>query len=400
MQMPGSSCPAGVTHFLLLCHILVRPVWQRLSSLPPWLLLLLSPTAEGWDVHSLSPWQDEAGFSGNCVKATKPPYIYIKKTPTKQKTQHNFHFFLFFFEHEGDWRPDGLLHSSPCWGGCFPRDRTGPGRRAVKVCWAAEGKKMQLGRSNFTLCCQSERCCWSRAASRQPLTEDGWYERPRQPPALGFAQRFLFLGTAPGQPHHCALKNVLAGVKSNSFVLTGSGRDASKCWQTPTWCISHRGSGQGKVMLGANPSGCSHSPIQAGAALSPGCHAGSHFLRDFPPGLCCRCKARIYSLLGSGASPPAPGLLFHHASVPSLGCTCTPRCLQIQGRRQHPFVPSLWLLVALFLPLHQPFAQCIKLWHSIPHHSWASPRGKDVAPRCCQPTNEFGDMKLPAPDRS
>jgi len=77
MQTPGSSCPAGVTHFLLLCHILVRPVWQRLSSFPPWLLLPLSPTAEGWDVHSLSPWQDEAGFSGNCVKATKPPYIYI-----------------------------------------------------------------------------------------------------------------------------------------------------------------------------------------------------------------------------------------------------------------------------------------------------------------------------------
>lgn len=254
--------------------------------------------------------------------ASKPQnlHIYIKKKPQPNKKPSTIFFFSFFFEHEGDWRPDGLLRSSPCWGGCFPRDRMGPGRRAVKVCWAAEGKKMQLGRSNFTLCCQSERCCRSRAASRQPLTEDGWYEHPRQPPALGFAQRFLFLGTGPGQPHHCALKNVLAGVKSNSFVLTGSGRDASKCWQTPTWCISHRGSGQGKVMLGANPSGCSHSPIQAGAALSPGCDAVSHFLRDFPPGLCCSCKARIYSLLGSGASPPAPGLLFHRASVPSLGC--------------------------------------------------------------------------------
>lgn len=148
MRMPGSSCPAGVTHFLLLCHILVRPVWQRLSSLPPWLLLLLSPTAEGWDVHLLSPWQDEAGFSGNCVKATKPPHIYIKKKNQPNKNPSTI--FLFsFFEHEGDWRPDGLLCSSPRWGGCFPREGTGPGRRAVKVCWAAEGKKnaaqMQLG---------------------------------------------------------------------------------------------------------------------------------------------------------------------------------------------------------------------------------------------------------------
>lgn len=69
----GNACkqlPCRVTHFLLLCHILVRPVWQRLFSLPRCLSLLLSPTAEARDVHLLSPWQDEAGFSGNCVKTT------------------------------------------------------------------------------------------------------------------------------------------------------------------------------------------------------------------------------------------------------------------------------------------------------------------------------------------
>ena len=143
----------------------------------------------------------------------------------------------------------------------------GPGRRAVKVCWAAKGKK-SAARSNFTLCCQSERCCQGRTASGQSLTGDEC-EHPREPPALGFAQSFLFLSSAPGQPHHCALKNVLAGVRSTSFVLMGLGRDASKCWQTPVWWVSHRGSGHRKVMLRVNPSGCSHSPVQAGASLSP-----------------------------------------------------------------------------------------------------------------------------------
>lgn len=62
------------------------------------------PNAEGWDVHLLSPWQDEAGFSGNCVKATKPPYI-LKKTPKqpnkKSSTIFSYSFFLSMMETGG-----------------------------------------------------------------------------------------------------------------------------------------------------------------------------------------------------------------------------------------------------------------------------------------------------------
>lgn len=54
------------------------------------------PNAEGWDVHLLSPWQDEAGFSGNCVKATKPPYI-LKKNPKQQNKKNPAQFSLILF---------------------------------------------------------------------------------------------------------------------------------------------------------------------------------------------------------------------------------------------------------------------------------------------------------------
>lgn len=54
------------------------------------------PNAEGWDVHLLSPWQDEAGFSGNCVKATKPPYI-LKKPQNNQTKKSSTIFSYSFF---------------------------------------------------------------------------------------------------------------------------------------------------------------------------------------------------------------------------------------------------------------------------------------------------------------
>lgn len=55
------------------------------------------PNAEGCDVHLLSPWQDEAGFSGNCVKATKPPYILKNPKTTKQKKSSTIFSYSFFF---------------------------------------------------------------------------------------------------------------------------------------------------------------------------------------------------------------------------------------------------------------------------------------------------------------
>lgn len=104
------------------------------------------PNAEGWDVHLLSPWQDEAGFSGNCVKATKPPYI-LKKTPKqpnkKTSTIFSYSFFLSMMETGGQTGssalpPPGAAPSPETQG-------TGPGRKAVKVCWVDKRKKMQLG---------------------------------------------------------------------------------------------------------------------------------------------------------------------------------------------------------------------------------------------------------------
>lgn len=74
MQMPGSSCPAGVTHFLLLCHILVRPVWQRLSSLPPRLLLLLSPTPRAGMCICSVPGRMRQDFQET---ASKPQNLHI-----------------------------------------------------------------------------------------------------------------------------------------------------------------------------------------------------------------------------------------------------------------------------------------------------------------------------------
>lgn len=174
MQMPGSSCPAGVTHFLFLCHILVRPVWQRLSSLPPCLLLLLSPTAEGWDVHLLSPWQDEAGFSGNCVKATKPPYILKKPQNNQTKKSSTIFFYSFFLSMMETGGQTGSSALPPPGAAPSPETRgTEPGRKAVQVCWVDKGEK-NAAWSHFTFCCQLERCCQSRAASGQPLTGDGW----------------------------------------------------------------------------------------------------------------------------------------------------------------------------------------------------------------------------------
>lgn len=156
----------------------------------------------------------------------------------------------------------------PHWGSCFPQDRMGRRRRTAKVCWVVERKKMQL--SLILPSASSRRGVVGAGLS---FTEDGQCEYPRDLPALGFAWDFSLLGSAPGQPHHCVLKNILAGVKSNSFILMELGSDASKCWQTPVQWVSHHRAGQGKVMPGTNPSGCSPSPVQAGAALSPGCAA-------------------------------------------------------------------------------------------------------------------------------
>lgn len=90
-QLPcrRDSFPALVSHSGLAS--LAKAFFSLSPASPPSL-----PNAEGWDVHLLSPWQDEAGFSGNCVKATKPPYILKNPKTTKQKNPEQFSLILFF----------------------------------------------------------------------------------------------------------------------------------------------------------------------------------------------------------------------------------------------------------------------------------------------------------------
>lgn len=170
-------------------------------------------------------------------------------------------------------------------------------------------------------------------------------------------------------------------LKKGLFITAGSGRGDSKGCQTPARWVSHHRSGQGKVMPGANPSGCLHSPIQAGTALSPGlCHRQkSHSLRHFLLGVCGSFKNRIYSLPGARASPPAPGLLLCCTSVPwdAGSRTRTPRCLQSWGRKQRACGPEP-VAEATGGPISplctSPFPPwCITLWQRIPSCSWASP---------------------------
>lgn len=86
--------PCRVTHFLLLCHILVRPVWQRLFSLRR-CLSLLSPTSEAWDdVNGSAPGRMRQDFQETASKPQtskkkkeKNPKREEKKKPTQQQQQ-------------------------------------------------------------------------------------------------------------------------------------------------------------------------------------------------------------------------------------------------------------------------------------------------------------------------
>lgn len=76
--------PCRVTHFLLLCHILVRPVWQRLFSLCR-CLSLLSPTSEAWDdVNGSAPGRMRQDFQET---ASKPQTSKKKKEKNPKREE-------------------------------------------------------------------------------------------------------------------------------------------------------------------------------------------------------------------------------------------------------------------------------------------------------------------------
>jgi len=135
--------------------------------------------------------------------------------------------------------------------------------------------------------------------------------------------------------------------------------------------------GAGEGDAGGKPLRLLPQPRPGGHCPEPRlCHGSkSHFLRDSRRGLCCSCKARIHSL----RPPRGAG-----------SCSCTPRCCRGQGRTPRPSAPSLW----------QP---CSSLRAS-PSAGTASRAaaghllGKARAPRRCQPSNQLGDTKPPAPD--